>query len=81
MNKNETSAQRAARRYGPLAGLVAVILVVGVLVARADKPITTAAGAGATGAAPAAPGTALVDDGKRPISGRVRARVGALRGR
>ena len=71
----ESPAQRATRRYGPLAGIAVLILVVGVLVMRTDKPATTAAGPGnaanpAAGgrAASTAPGATIVDDGKRPIS-------------
>lgn len=76
MARTETAAQRGARRYGPLAGIAAVVLVVGLLVARTDPAVTTSAGGGpaagvgggGNSSVSTVPGAKIVDDGQRAIS-------------
>lgn len=69
MTNDETSLQRATRRFGPLAVIAVVILLVGALVLRTEPPATTTAtGSGAGTAGSTVPGAKIVDDGKRTIT-------------
>ncbi|MBI2706493.1 MAG: ABC transporter substrate-binding protein [Actinobacteria bacterium] len=61
----ETGLPRAVRRYGPLAGIVLVVAVIALLVARMPSSGTTSTATGGTGAGG---GSAQVDDSSRPLS-------------
>jgi len=68
MTMPESSAQRAARRYGPLAVIVVAVVIVGVLVTRSAPPPTTETASRGANTPTGTGGEKIVDDGKRPIS-------------